>query len=176
MCSPVQRPANIIAPAHLAATYPIGSGIPEIRIDGTVSTVGGLRASLSRSEGVRLHLEERTRFVLRPQTASTDLTEDVGSEFKPLPRLEGECARLGLLRLLSAPPPLGDRSQFAGVLCALILWAQEMACELDLRGGVSIGLDRDWAPLLADSHCRWVTMLFGRSLARRVSIEITAAA
>ena len=37
-------------------------------------------------------------------------------------------------------------------------------------------LDIAWAPILADSHCRWVTMLFGRSLKQRVELEISVAA
>ncbi|RKQ96528.1 hypothetical protein C7435_1858 [Maricaulis maris] len=177
MCNPVQHSCNAMARAKHASEYPVEFGAPMISIDGTVSADGGLRASLSSSQGVRLHLERQTRYVLRPQAASTDLTAEAGPEFRSLPRLEGECARLGLLRLLRLPPPsLADRSQCTLVLCTLILWAQEMACELDLRGGVSLCLDIAWAPILADSHCRWVTMLFGRSLKQRVELEISVAA
>ena len=172
MCNPVRTAGDALPIAALFLNPPVDVSTATLTIGGTVEADAGLRASLSAIEGLRLHYEEQSRFVLRPQRAPDDLAGEAAQDFQPVSRLPGEGAADGLLRLLRDARPGIERHDSVRVLCTLILWAQQLACELDLRGGVTLRLDGAWEPVLNDSHCRWVTQLFARAMSDRVTLEL----
>ena len=172
MCNPVRTAGDAMPIAALFLNPPVDVSTATLSIGGTIASDAGLRASLSVMEGLRLHYEEQPRFVLKPERAPDDLMGEAGQDFQPVPRLPGEGAADGLMRLLRDARPGVERHDSVRILCTLILWAQQLACELDLRGGVTLRLDSAWEPVLNDSHCRWVTQLFARAMSDRVALEL----
>lgn len=172
MCNPAPSPT---AAAPLAALLPDPASVfvgARLAISGTLPARDGLRASLSASEGLRLHVEEQPRFVLQPRPAPERRPVCVPDGVPLMTRHPGECARRGLVRLLQTPPGPAGAPATLGHLCTLVLWAQDMACEMDLRGGVRLYLSATWAPILDAPQSRQHIHHFAQSLSDRVSLEL----
>lgn len=163
------------SPLPIADFYPTLSADIDrspIRIHGSIDPEGGLRASVSPSDGLRLHLDGHTRYCLSPQVAPDTLFDDETLASWPLPRREGETARQGLLRLLRTRPQAIDRSDAGRFLCTLYLWAQEIAYEFDLRGGLILHVDPAWRAALDDADCRDAILRFACAVKHRVAVEL----
>lgn len=100
MCSPVRTTGRAMPTAVEMPEALVGKPLATISLPGTVAADGGLGASVSASQGLRFHFEDRPRFVLSPRPVPDDFGGEARCDFRPLPRQEGECAVLGLRRLL----------------------------------------------------------------------------
>ncbi len=171
MCNSVNVTRSPVPAVDYPPALPADIASMPILIHGSIDPEGGLRGSVSASSGLKLHLEARARYCLSPQAAPDNLIEWANDSSWPLSRRDGETASLGLVRLLRTSSQAITGAESARFFCTLFLWAQEMAYEFDLRGGVALHLDPALFYAFMNADCQDAVLCYACALKPRFTVE-----